>query len=162
MPVPSVIAAAAKNYHMNTDMLAKMVDDLSPEEWLRHPDGASNHVAWIVGHVVWTRERLLSRIGTEWSRPWLDLFGRGAKCGDDVAYPSKDELLEAWRESSTVLDDALENVTDEYLAEPSVQGPPSADGKQSGVVNFLAIHETYHLGQISYLRGWLGHKGFMG
>jgi uncharacterized damage-inducible protein DinB len=162
MPVPAVIAAAAKNYQMNTDMLAKMVDDLSPEEWLLHPDGASNHVAWIVGHVVWTRERLLSRIGTEWSQPWLDLFGRGSKCGEDVTYPSKETLLEAWRESSTVLDHALENVTDEFLAELSVKGPPSTEGKQSGVVNFLAIHETYHLGQISYLRGWLGHKGFMG
>jgi uncharacterized damage-inducible protein DinB len=162
MPVPAVIAAAAQNYHMNTGMLEKMADDLSPEEWLRHPDGNPNHVAWIVGHVVWTRGRLLSRIGTEWSRPWLDLFGRGAKCGDDVAYPSKETLLEAWRDSSTVLGNALENVTDEFLAEPSVQGPPSTNGKQSGVVNFLAIHETYHLGQISYLRGWLGHKGFMG
>jgi hypothetical protein len=26
----------------------------------------------------------------------------------------------------------------------------------------MAIHETYHVGQASYLRGWLGHKGLMG
>jgi len=26
----------------------------------------------------------------------------------------------------------------------------------------MAIHETYHIGQASYLRGWLGHKGLMG
>ena len=32
----------------------------------------------------------------------------------------------------------------------------------SGVVNFLAIHETYHVGQASYLRGWLRHKGLIG
>ncbi len=162
MPIPAVIAAAADNYRMNTDMLTKMVTDLSPEEWLRHPDGTSNHVAWIVGHVIWTRGRLLARLGTEWSQPWLELFGRGAKCGDDVAYPSHDTLLDAWRASSSVLCNALENATDEFLAQPSVQGPPSSDGKQSGVVNFLAIHETYHLGQISYLRSWLGHKGTMG
>jgi uncharacterized damage-inducible protein DinB len=162
MPVPAVIAAAAQNYHMNTDMLAKMVDDLSPEEWLRHPDGNPNHIAWIVGHVTWARERLLSRLGTEWSKPWFSQFGRGTKCGDDVNYPSHDTLLEAWRESSTVLDNTLENVADEFLAQPSVKGPPSTDGNQSGVVHFLAMHETYHLGQISYLRGWLGHKGFMG
>jgi uncharacterized damage-inducible protein DinB len=162
MPVPTVIAAAADNYRMNTDMLTKMVSDLSPEEWLRHPDGNVNHIAWIVGHVIWTRERLLARLGREWPQPWLELFGRGAKCGPDITYPSHDTLLEAWRESSTVLENALENVTDAFLAEPSVKGPPSTDGKQSGVVNFLAIHETYHLGQISYLRGWLGHKGLMG
>jgi hypothetical protein len=42
------------------------------------------------------------------------------------------------------------------------KGPPSSDGKESGIVDFLAIHETYHIGQASYLRGWLGHKGLMG
>jgi len=162
MPIPAVIVAAAQNYSMNTGMLTKMVDDLSPEEWLKHPAPNQNHVAWIVGHVVWARGRVLARIGTEWSKPWFDLFGRGTKCGDDIAYPSHDTFLDAWRESSTVLTTALENVTEEFLAQPSAQGPPSTDGKQSGVVSFLAIHETYHLGQISYLRGWLGHKGFMG
>jgi len=161
MPIPAVITAAADNYRMNTGMLTKMVEDLSPEEWLRHPEGTSNHVGWIVGHVVWARGRVLARIGIEWSKPWFDLFGRGSKCGD-IAYPSHDKFLEAWNESALLLTSALENVTDEYLAEPSVQGPPSTDGKQSGVISFLAIHETYHLGQISYLRSWLGHKGFMG
>lgn len=162
MPIPAVITAAADNYRMNTGMLTKMVEDLSPEEWLRHPEGTSNHVGWIVGHVVWARGRVLARIGIEWSKPWFDLFGRGSKCSGDIAYPSHDKFLEAWNESSLLLTSALENVTDEYLAEPSVQGPPSTDGKQSGVISFLAIHETYHLGQISYLRSWLGHKGFMG
>jgi hypothetical protein len=162
MPVPAVIASAAQSYNMNAGMLTKMVDDLSPEEWLKHPAPNPNHIAWIVGHVTWARGRVLARVGTEWSKPWFDLFGRGTKCGDDIPFPLHDVLLDAWRESSTVLDNTLENLTDEFLAEPSVKGPPSTDGKQSGVVNFLAIHETYHLGQISYLRGWLGHKGFMG
>ena len=48
------------------------------------------------------------------------------------------------------------------VSQVSVKGPPSADGKISGVINFLAIHETYHVGQVSYLRSWMGHKGVMG
>jgi hypothetical protein len=35
-------------------------------------------------------------------------------------------------------------------------GPPSFDGKVSGLVAFLAFHETYHVGQVSYLKKWLG------
>jgi hypothetical protein len=162
MPVPAVITNAAQSYSMNTDFLNKMVGDLTPEEWLQHPAPNPNHIAWIVGHVIWTRERLLSRLGIEWSKPWFNLFGRGSKCGDDVTYPSQDTLLDAWKESAIVLTSTLESVAEDLLAQPSTQGPPSTDGKVSGVVNFLAIHETYHLGQISYLRGWLGHKGFMG
>ena len=70
--------------------------------------------------------------------------------------------LTGWREVSGVLVSALDGVSEEALAQPVKQGPPSADGKISGVVKFLAIHETYHVGQASYLRGWLGHKGLMG
>ncbi|HKN22973.1 MAG TPA: DinB family protein [Terracidiphilus sp.] len=162
MPTPAVIATSAHNYHFNSDFLVKMVSDLSPEEWLRRPDEKCNHIAWIVGHVVWTRKALLSRLGTEWSQPWLDMFARGAKCEDGAAYPSPDTLLGAWREVSGVLDGTLDTVSEETLAQPVTKGPPSTDGKESGIVDFLAIHETYHIGQASYLRGWLGHKGLMG
>jgi len=162
MPVPSVIATAAHNYHFNSDFLVKMVSDLSPEEWLRRPDEKCNHIAWIVGHVVWTRKALLGRLGTEWSQPWLGMFARGTKCEDGAAYPSPDALLDAWREVSGVLAGTLDTVSEEALAQPATSGPPSTDGKESGIVDFLAIHETYHIGQASYLRGWLGHKGLMG
>ncbi len=162
MPVPAVIATAAENYRFNSDFLVKMVSDLSPEEWLRRPDGKCNHIAWIVGHVVWTRKMLLGRVGTEWSEPWLGMFARGAKCEEDAAYPSSDTLLDAWRAVSKELATALDTVSEEALAQPATNGPPSADGKVSGIVSFLAVHETYHIGQASYLRGWLGHKGLMG
>jgi hypothetical protein len=162
MPVPAVIAAAAENYRFNSDFLTKMVGDLSPEEWLSRPNEKTNHIMWIVGHVIWTRKQLLVRLGTEWSQPWLGSFARGVKCGNGTPYPSSDTLLDAWREVSGILTGALENVSENALAQPSTQGPPSPDGKISGVVNFLAIHETFHLGQASYLCGWLGHKGLMG
>jgi uncharacterized damage-inducible protein DinB len=162
MPVPAVIAAAAENYRFNSNFLTKMVGDLSPEEWLQRPDGKCNHIAWIVGHVTWTRKQLLGRLSTEWSLPWLGSFARGAKCEDDAAYPSPAVLLDGWREATGVLESALDSVSSDLLAQPATSGPPSADGKISGIVNFLAIHETYHVGQASYLRGWLGHKGLMG
>jgi hypothetical protein len=88
MPVPAVIANAAENYRFNSGFLTKMVSDIPPEEWLRHPDGQCNHITWIVGHVIWTRKALLGRLGTEWSQPWLGLFARGVKCEEGGAYPS--------------------------------------------------------------------------
>jgi hypothetical protein len=162
MPVPAVIAAAAENYRFNSDFLTKMVSDIPHEDWHRHPDGQCNHIAWIMGHVIWTRKNLLKRLGTEWSQPWLGLFARGVKCEEGAAYPSPDTLLGAWSEVSDLLAGTLDSVSEEVLAQPVTNGPPSADGKYSGIVNFLAIHETYHVGQGSYLRSWLGHKGLMG
>ena len=162
MPVSPAIAQAAEDYRFNNDFLVNTVKDLQPEEWLKRPSENANHMAWIVGHVIWARKALLGRMGTEWSTPWLDLFARGAKLDDATVYPSPDELLSAWRDVSGVLAGTLESASEELLAQPATQGPPSADGKLSGTVRFLAYHETYHLGQASYLRGLLGHKGLMG
>lgn len=163
MPVPAVIASAANDYRFNNDFLVNSVKDLSHEEWFKQPNESSNHIAWIVGHVIWTRSRLLARLGTEWSAPWLDLCARGAKLNDSASYPKPDELLTAWRDISGVLANTLENISEEALAQPATQpGPPSPDGKISGIVQFLAWHETYHIGQASYVRGWLGYKGLMG
>jgi uncharacterized damage-inducible protein DinB len=162
VPVPAVIAAAAENYRLNSQFLENSVKDLSPEEWLRRPAAHMNHIAWIVGHVAWTRGRLLHYIGVEWPQPALDLYARGVKLQEDSAYPGPESLLGIWRESTSVLTAALENATDDLLAQPVTKGPRSADGKISGVVNFLAVHETYHGGQISFLRSWLGHKSLMG
>ena len=162
MSVPAVIATAAENFRFNSDFLAKMVSDLAPEEWFKHPHENPNHIAWIVGHCVWSRRAILTRLGTEWSEPWLDLFKRGAPAAEDSSYPSVAAMIDSWNESSKILATALDTASEEALAQASVKGPPSADGKISGVINFMAIHETYHIGQASYLRGWLGHKGLMG
>ena len=162
MPVSAVILTAAQNYRFNSDFLTNTAKDLKPAEWLKRPAENLNHMAWIVGHCVWARKMLLGRLGTEWDKPWLGLFARGAKHDDSTAYPSEAVLLDAWRESAAALAEALENVPEEVLARPVTQGPPTADGKLSGVINFLAVHETYHIGQASYLRSWLGYKGLMG
>lgn len=162
MPIPAAIATAAENYRFNFDFLVKTVKDLPPELWQTRPGGKGNHIAWIVGHVIWTRHRLLARLGVEWSQPWLDLFARGATLDDAMAYPSPEILLSAWQDIDGTLITALENAAEDALAQPVTQGPPSTNGKVSGIVNFLAIHETQHLGQIVYVRCWLGHKGPMG
>ena len=162
MPAPAVVAAAAQNYRYNEKFLADNVKDLTEEEWHSRPSENANDVAWIVGHVIWARKALLGRLGTEWSQPWLNEFARGAKGCDAAAGLSPETLMAAWQETADLLASSLENASEEAMAQPAKNGPPSADGKVSGIVNFLAVHETYHVGQISYLRSWMGHKGIMG
>ena len=92
MPVPAVIATAAENFRFNSDFLVGTVKDLSPEEWLSRPEGKGNHIAWLVGHVTWTRARLLGRLQTEWTQPWLGQFARGEKLDEAATYPSPEAL----------------------------------------------------------------------
>jgi uncharacterized damage-inducible protein DinB len=160
MPIPSQIAHAAGTFRANADLLAKCCDGLTSEEWHRRPGDSSNCLLWIVGHLAWARSRTLNLLGSPWSAPWLPLFERGAKPVGPAQYPPPAEVLAAWNTLCDALPGAMESVTDEILSAPF--RPPSIDGKVSGMVDFLAFHETYHLGQAAYLRRWLGHEGIAG
>lgn len=162
MPFPSQIANAAHSFQMNDDLLKKGFEGLTPEEWLRRPNDSSNHLLWIAGHVIWARGRVLEFLGTEWSRPWLPLFSRGAKLVDSAEYPTPQEATLALQEVTAALTAAMEGASEETLSKPAPERIPSADGKISGLVGFLAYHETYHVGQVAYLRSWLGHGGVAG
>lgn len=162
MPVPAILATSAGEFHRNSGLLEKAVAGIPAEQWLSRPGEHSNHIAWIVGHMLWARKALLGQLGATWQHPGLDVYARSAKIESGAAYLVPDALLAAWREASAELEKTLENVTEETLAAPAPPGPPSQDGKVSGFIGVLAWHETYHLGQLAYLRGWLGHPGIFG
>jgi uncharacterized damage-inducible protein DinB len=162
MPVPSEIAGAAIAFRQNAEMIEKSFKDLSTEEWTKRPNDSSNSLLWVIAHVVWARSRTLAFLGIEWSRPWLDQFGRGSKAGDTAGHPTPEEVVLAWQNVGERLTSELETASQETLSAPAPPRMPTYDGKISGLVNFLAWHETYHVGQAAYLRCWLGHEGVAG
>jgi uncharacterized damage-inducible protein DinB len=163
MPVPTQIANAAVSFRRNRGLLEKSFKDLAPEEWLKSPSETANHILWIAGHIVWARSMTLKFLGAPaWSKPWLSYFGRGAKKEDGGNYPSTEEMIGAFEEVNQVLTDGLENASPEAMAAAAPPNTPPGDGTIGGVVNFLAFHETYHVGQVAYLRCWLGHEGPQG
>ena len=162
MPIPSQLAVAAYCFKSNTNLLQKSFDGLTTEEWMRRPNGSSNHLLWVVGHVLWARGAVLGLLGSPWTAPAAELFARGVKVEDADKYPAPEEIVAALEDSSTRMTTALEQASEEKLAQPGPERIPSVDGTVGGVINFLAFHETTHVGQAAYLRAYLGHSGIMG
>jgi len=142
-------------FKINTDLLKRTVQGIPPDRLLERPGSDSNHLLWIAGHVVVHRARVLKLLGEQWSAPWEGLFVRGAKVTAPEHYPGIDELLHAWDHVSGRLRSSLANASPVSLAEPVSKGM-TLDGKISGQIAFLALHESYHVGQMAYLRKWLG------
>ncbi|MGD0736929.1 MAG: DinB family protein [Terracidiphilus sp.] len=162
MPIASQIAEAAHSFHMNSSLLKKSFEGLTTEEWLRRPGDCSNHLLWVVCHMVWARGNALRLLGTQWSAPWASLFGRGTEVTDGAQYPTPEEAVQAFREAGRLLKTAFDEVSEEALSAPSEVKVPSADNTLGGVINFFAYHDTYHTGQVAFLRCWLGHSGVAG
>src|SRR5262249_45049194 len=149
-------------FKANGDIVTKAFTDISPEHWFRAPGDDSNHLMWEAGHVIWSRGNIVKLLGQEWSTSWTSLFARGAAPPSREQLPGVDEVRSTWQELSGKLLTSLDGAPPDLLAKPAPQGPPTFDGKISGVIAFLAFHETYHVGQISYLRKWLGYGQSVG
>jgi uncharacterized damage-inducible protein DinB len=149
-------------FKFNTDIVNKAIADVSAEDWFRKPGDDSNHLMWVMGHLVVHRARTLNTLGIDWDASWAPLFSRGSERVADGEYPSTEEMRTAWNQVSAKLSDALHNSSADVLAKAAPKGPPSFDGKTSGTVAFFAFHDTYHVGQVSYLRKWLGYGKTVG
>jgi len=66
-------------YRANTDIINKAIADVSPEDWFRKPGDDSNHLMWLLGHVVVHRGLVLKTLGSEWDSSWTQLFSRGSE-----------------------------------------------------------------------------------
>ena len=149
-------------FRNNTEIINKAIAGVSPEDWFRKPGDDSNHLMWLLGHVVVHRGLVLKTLGGQWDSSWAPLFVRGSERVDDAEYPRVDDMRAAWNEISEQLKAALSEPPEEVLTRPAPEGPPSFDKKLSGSVAFLAFHDTYHTGQVSFLRKWLGYGRTIG
>jgi len=149
-------------FKTNTDIVNRATEGILPEHWFIKPGEVSNHLMWVAGHLVASRGTVLKTLGSEWSAPWSSLFARGAKLVLPDQYPGIEEIRKAWKDVSEQLSGALAGVPAEALTKPAPEGKPSFDGKVAGLVGFLAFHETYHVGQVGYLRKWLGYGQIVG
>ncbi len=149
-------------FKANAQIFEKATQDVPSEKWLTRPGNDSNHLTWIAGHVVVHRAMVAKMLGLPWSAPWEKLFARGAKLVTPEQYPPADELRRSFQEVSEKLAAALPGASDETLSKSVPKEQPSLDGTLGGTVALLCLHETFHVGQMSYLRKWLGHGQTVG
>ncbi|OFW18159.1 MAG: hypothetical protein A3H97_00850 [Acidobacteria bacterium RIFCSPLOWO2_02_FULL_65_29] len=156
---PSAIEPIALIFKLNNDMVARSLAGLNDEECWRQPEGGGNPLLWLVGHATISRAHLLARLGHTYDHGLGALFDRGARRSAPSAYPSRAAIEAAWQDTRGRMRDAFATLTDErLLAAPSGRPLPGATNI-AGTIAFLAFHESYHVGQMGYLRRMLGHPG---
>ncbi len=155
------LGLVAQLYGISTRLYEKAVDGLDRDLLLKRPDERTNPLLWIAGHLASTRYGAMGLLGRPREVPFGRVFFRGSSVADPSALPPIAEVLAAWREVSPALQSRLEEVTDVELSAPSPREFPIADRTVGGAVTFLAYHEAYHVGQMSYVRKWLGFPGLV-
>ena len=143
-------------FRLNTRLFQNAIVDLSEAEAAARPNGRTNSVAFIARHLVETRAWTGRYVGLDTPPPFGGALEHATGIDDIPELPTVAAIRSAWDDVSAVLVARLEGLTAVDLAAPSSQRFPGVAPTVLGGLAFLAQHESYHVGQLAYLRKFHG------
>ncbi len=118
-------------------------------------DGANSNT-WFMGHIITCRYHTANMMGLQVEVPWDGMFDKSIADVDQQKMPSLAEMKRAWDEISPRMLARLEELDEEFLnAEPPFKFPTENRTNWSAFA-FMAMHEAYHVGQMSHNRRVMG------
>jgi hypothetical protein len=150
------IGQVAEQFRITTNLFIKAMADVEAQRAMTRPGPVSNPLLWLAGHTTHFRTRILTLLGVPRDFPWGSVFDTGAKVGPPDIYPAPEEILAMWEELSELLMERLSALTEEDLAAPPTSRVPTTDATLRGAIGYFSLHEAYHVGQMGYVRKWLG------
>jgi DinB superfamily len=156
------IAAVSPLFHANDQLFHRALEGVKPQDLWRRPEDSSNPLIWIAGHLMTSRVSLTRLAGERIENPWSKIFTRGVTFDANVTYPEISDIVSLWDLTTHSLMKRLEELDDATLSEQASFPVPTGDKTKRGAIVFLNFHETYHIGQMAYLRKWLGYSQLVG
>jgi len=149
------VAPLAENLRLNTRLFRNCLDGMTEEQTRVQPSPATNSAAFVAAHLAESRFLILKVIGAERPNPMARYLGR--RSIDQITeWPSLAEIHAAWTEAAHGLRDRLAAMTPADFDAPNPTKFPISDMTVLGVLGFLVQHDSYHIGQLSFLRKYAG------
>jgi len=150
------LAPLAAILDLNTDLLLNTLEGLDDDAARIRLPGGGNSLAFLAAHLTDSRHFLADRIGRPLTNPVAPYLAEARTIEDITAWPSLDALRDAWCAVSAHVQSALDELSSGDLAQANAVRFPLADGTQLGMLTFLVQHDSYHVGQMAFLRRQLG------
>lgn len=145
----------------NDILASQALAGLTAEQLWKCPTDRNNPMLWVAAHLVQTRTELLALLGDPFDTGWGDRFTRGATLGDPDSYPPREEVERTMGEVSARLHARLAELDDTQLAQPASMPAPGASTVADQIAGF-AFHDSYHVGQMGFIRKALGYQPLAG
>jgi uncharacterized damage-inducible protein DinB len=150
------VAPLARLFDLNTDLLLNCLEGLTDAEAQLRLEAGGNSITFLAGHLTDTRHFLVARLGRTLANPLAGYLADVRSIEDIREWPSLDEITPAWLAVSAHLQSVLAELTPAELTEANTHRFPLDDTTRLGLVAYLVQHDSYHLGQVGFLRRQLG------
>jgi len=140
---------------LNSRLLVNCFRDVGAEAALHRPTPRNNNMAFLGAHLVDARRYLANLLGPEVDNPFPEL-AEGTGIDDFPELPDVERVLAAWRELGEVVAARMAAAGAEQLDAAAPIDFGIEDRSLLGGVAFLLHHESYHVGQLAFLRKLAG------
>jgi hypothetical protein len=148
-----VINEILHSYSLSLDFLRRLVADVPDASFTAQANGAVNHPAWIIGHIVYSMQAIGGEIGLA---PWLpsdweQMFGTGSTpLASRDSYPSKDSLLNMLASAEQRIKNRLISLGEKAMAEPlpDVRHRDTFPTVGHAVLHILTSHTCVDIGHL--------------
>ena len=137
---------------LNTRLLVNCFDQVTDDQAAHRVVPQVNSMAFIAAHLIDVRHELLGILGGSGDNPVRPLLANARSIDDVVGLPALPELLSAWQQVASAIEERLANASDAALDAPSGRRFPGGDPSTLGALAFLVQHDSYHIGQLAMLR----------
>jgi len=148
-------------------LYTKLTADLSDDEYFKVPMDGTNHVAWCLGHMAVSEDRMAAAAtGTEprTSEAIQDLFKGGSTCHADASkYPSRAEIDAMFRDRRTNTVEKLQAFDESKWSDPAPEAMKSDLFPTLGAIwTLMGTHPFWHVGHVTVCRAALGKGQALG
>ena len=160
---PPVAAPLMMIFSLNTALLTKAFEGVGDDQLWHRPSLENNPMLWIAGHMVGSRALMLQLLGNPIDTGWGPLFARGAVLGEEERYPTRADVMTMHGDVAQRVQAVLAGLSAAQLAREATAGPKPGNTRTVGdQLGFFAMHDSYHLGQLAYIRKALGLSSLVG
>jgi hypothetical protein len=140
-------------------VLLAVIKGITHEQSLKAPGEGGNSANWVLAHLLYYRTQILRKLGDNnpLAIEGLDGFaGQGNPASKVEAAIDWQRLCNGAHESQGRIRLRIEGITESELCSPT------SDGTVADDIRFLHFHDSYHIGQLGYIRRMLGLPGAIG
>jgi hypothetical protein len=161
------IEQVIKQYQITTDWFLSVLEGIDDKDGIKTLSENSNSLEWLAGHLITGRYRNIIRVGVSIeSYKHLDKFinqtippPNAIAFSKSIIYPTLTDSKNQWIEYSKTFLERLKSIDDHVLKTTIPFNLPTGGNTVEDALTFMALHETYHIGQMSIIRKVFGYPG---
>lgn len=143
-------------YKTNSTLLTNSFAKVTEVDSLKRPNKRTNSMIFIALHVLDARCFILTQIGLKTKNPFGKYVDWAKTIDEIITYPKLKKVLSEWKRIDRILVEELNGINSRKLNSDQQFEFPGGK-KIINMLAFLAEHEAYHVGQISFIRKYLGY-----